>query len=169
MRRGHLLLALALAGCAPPPSSVPDDVPGPIATFADTAQRRGSTSVDFFYLKRINGKEVDNSIAATMRANEGEGFGMKPVILDHRVPTDKATFTIEGRTHYAAPILELTNTVYDVIGRVTFAPLPNHVYRVAGSLREERSSVWVEDEATGEIIGGKITVEGSTAQGILSK
>jgi hypothetical protein len=160
--------AAMLSGCGTTPS-MPQDYDGPIATITDSAVRGSTDGLDFFFLQKINGNEIENSLADTAQANSGMGLSMRPVVIERRVPTEPATFTIVGRTHYAAPILELTNTVYEVSGNVKFAPLPNHVYMVQGSLRKNHSAVWIEDESTGEVMGRKIEKDGSAALGFFSK
>src|SRR6202789_893844 len=105
------LALLALCACAGNPA--PEDDGGPIATVADTADKGGSGGVDFFFVEKIDGRKVPTSLAAAARANEGMGFSMRPVLLDHAVPAGTpVTVTITGRTHYGAPIQEMTNTIY---------------------------------------------------------
>jgi hypothetical protein len=72
----------------------------------------------------VNGKKIENSLTATRLANEGRGLWMKPAVIGRQVPASKAKFTIAGRTEYAAPILALTNTVYEVTGEIEFVPSP---------------------------------------------
>jgi len=168
----YLALAAAaamLSGCGTTPS-MPQDYDGPIATITDSAAHGSTGGLDFFFLQKIDGNEIENSLGDTAKANSGMGLSMRPVVIERRVPAQQpATFTIVGRTHYAAPILELTNTVYEVSGDVKFAPLPNHVYMVQGSLRKNHSAVWIEDESTGEVMGRKIEKDGSAALGFFSK
>jgi hypothetical protein len=165
---GILALALVLSACAGNP--VPEDDGGPLATVADTADRGDSRGVDFFFVEKIDGRKIPTSLAATARANEGMGFAMRPVLLDHAVPAGTpVTVTITGRTHYGAPILELTNTIYQVSGDVTFTPVVNHVYDVKGFLREDRSAVWIVDNVTGAVVGKKVQIKGSAALGFFSK
>ncbi|HEX4861129.1 MAG TPA: hypothetical protein VFV07_07825 [Rhizomicrobium sp.] len=159
---------LALCACTSNPA--PEDYDGPIATVADTAAKESSGGVDFFFVEKIDGRKVRTSLAATAQANDGMGFSMRPVLLDHAAPAEAAvTVTITGRTHYAAPILEMTNTVYQVSGEVTFTPVRNRVYDVKGVLRENHSAVWIEDNVTGAVVGKKIEIKGSAALGFFSK
>jgi hypothetical protein len=162
------LALLALCACAGNPA--PEDDGGPIATVADTADRGGSGGADFFFVEKIDGRTVPTSLAATARANEGMGFSMRPVLLDHAVPAGTpVTVTITGRTHYGAPIQELTNTIYQVSGDVTFTPIATHVYDVKGYLREDRSAVWIVDNVTGAVASKKVEIKGSAALGFFSK
>jgi hypothetical protein len=161
-------LAFILTGCASY-NPVPSNYSGPLAIIQDTVKSRGRVSVDFFYLEKIDGKTIDNSLSATIQANSGRGLAMEPRVIERNIPTDAGTFTIVGRTHYAAPILELAEKVYRVSGDVRFTPLPDHRYILRGSLEEDHSAVWIEDMGTGEIVDRKIEVEGSSALGFLEK
>jgi hypothetical protein len=162
------LAALALCACAGNPA--PEDYDGPIATVADTADKDSSGGVDFFFVEKVGGRQVPSSLAATARASEGMGFAMRPVLLDHTVPAGTpVTVTVTGRTHYGAPIQEMTNTIYQVSGDVTFTPIANHVYDVKGYLREDRSAVWIVDNVTGDVVGKKVLLKGSAALGFFSK
>ena len=157
--------ALALGGCVSNP--IPVRYTGPVARIADSVNTTGSNGVNFFYLAKINGKKIGNSLTETAHDNAGRGFSMDPVRVGRDVPARAAVFTITGRTHYAAPILELMHTVYEVSGNVRFTPQPNHSYEVRGILSDAGSSVWIEDE-TGAVMDKKITSKHS-ALGIFQK
>ncbi len=94
---------------------------------------------------------------------------MTPAVIERKVPAQKATFTIVGRTEYAAPILALTNTVYQVTGKVTFIPEADGSYIVRGSLGENYSAVWIENETTGKTVGEKTEVNGPSKLGVFEK
>jgi hypothetical protein len=161
-------LAFLLSGCASY-SPVPSGYSGSLAIIQDTMKSRSRTSVDLFYLEKIDGKTIDNSLSATVQANSGRGLMMEPRIIERSVPTVAGTFTIVGRTHRAAPILELAEKVYRVSGDVRFTPQPDHRYILRGSLDETHSEVWIEDMGTGEIMDRKIEVDGSSALGFFEK
>ncbi|MBP9915910.1 MAG: hypothetical protein KBF24_06860, partial [Thiobacillaceae bacterium] len=72
-------------------------------------------------------------------------------------------------TEYAAPILTLTNTVYQVKGAVTFKPEDYRNYVVRGELGESYSAVWLEEELTGKTVGKKIEIHGSAKLGTFEK
>jgi len=93
-----------------------------------------------------------------------------PVAVERQVPAAKPTsLQIVGRTEYAAPILVLTNPVYQVKGSIDFTPEANKRYVVKGELSEARSSVWLEDAQTQQIVGNKILIEGSAKLGFFEK
>lgn len=160
MRRTALAAVLAtfVSSCLTNP--VPEGYSGPLAKIEDTYASRAERSIDVFFLDSVNGKKLENALTATTSRNAGRGFAMEPVGYARDVPAAAATFSIVGRTHYAAPILELTNTVYEVKGDVNFAPEPNHTYIVRGTLGPDTSAVWIEDAQTKTVIGNKIEVKG---------
>ena len=169
MRNSILVLGALLfaGGCATNP--VPENYQGPTAMIADTMTPRSGTSVDFFILEKFNGKRVDNAVELTTQANAGNGFAMTPQVYERHVPAAEATFHIMGVTHYAAPILALTNTVYEVDGDIKFTPEPDHRYVVKGALTDKYSAVWIEDNATGKVMDHKVEINGSSAQGFFQK
>lgn len=162
-----IILLTALGGCATSP--IPEGYTGPLASISDSATPRSSTSIDFFMLSKVNGRIIHDSVAGTSSANYGRGFAMTPVVVKRDVPAQPATFTISGRTHYAAPILALTGKVYAISGDIEFTPEPNGRYVVKGEMSDRHSVVWLEDAATGAVIGRKIETEGKSTLGILEK
>jgi hypothetical protein len=167
MRKTAILICLLLAGCVADP--LPQDYAGPVADLTDSYAPRTADSINFFYAATLNGKRIDNNLAATIQANAGGGFALNPMAYQRNIPIAPSTINIVGRTHYAAPILELTGTVYQVSGNVSFTPKPDHHYRVTGVLGPTYSAVWIEDSADGSVIDKKIEIHGSSALGILSK
>lgn len=161
--------ALALGGCATYGPSVPTDYTGPKATVKDTAKVYSSSKADFFYLSQVDGKKIEDSRSKTVRMNRGQGMQMTPYILKNPIPAKPTTLSIVGRTEYAAPILALNNTVYQLKGNVEFNPEPNRTYVVRGELGENYSAIWLEAQETQAVIGKKIEVTGSTKLGTFEK
>jgi hypothetical protein len=128
----------------------------------------GGSGIDFFYLDKLNGRKIYQSLAATTQANQGNGFSMEPVMIKRDVPAQTATFTIIGRTHFAAPIQELSNKVYQVAGDVTFTPAPDASYVVKGTLGPGYSAVWIEGKS-GAVMGKKIEIQGDATLNFLEK
>lgn len=86
------------------------------------------------------------------------------------LPVGKALVVrVIGRRDYAMPIVALVSNIYEIKGEVTFIPVADHLYTVRGVLSETASSIWIEDTNTGEVVGKKIEVGGSTAIGIFEK
>ena len=79
------------------------------------------------------------------------------------VPAREATFHLKGRTHCAAPIIEVADTIYLIEGDVKLAPQGDGQYMIKGELRDDHSAVWVEEASTHKQLGNKLVVKGSTA------
>lgn len=150
-----LALTILQIGCTVNP--IPDNYEGPLSYINDSVKVHSEQKADFFFLDKVNGEGIRTSVMKTISANDGRGFLMTPVVIGRAVPAEPAVFTITGRTHYAAPILALTNTVYEVSGDIEFAPKPDANYVVKGVLKEHQSQVWIEEEITGKIVAKKIT------------
>jgi len=152
--------ALLLGGCVVNP--IPEGYSGGLAHVTDTVTRRSDISHDFFYLAKINGFAIPESLSTT-EGNRAPGAAQSPAVVARDIPAQAATFTLIAHTHYTASIYALSNPVYDVTGDVTFTPLANHNYVVKGVLGPDYSAVWVEDKETGQVAGQKLEVKGSAA------
>jgi len=164
-----LSLVLTLGGCAAYAPSVPENYKGPLATVKDSSKKYSASKIDLFYLKKIDGKKIEDSRSRTLIANSGKGFYISPVIVSRKIPAKLCTVMITGRTEYAAPILALTGKVYEVSGEVEFYPEEDKTYIVKGELTEKYSSVWIEDVESKRIVGNKVEVKGSAALGFFQK
>ncbi len=95
---------------------------------------------------------------------------MTPVSAGRLVPASKPiVLRLIARTEYAAPILVLTNPVYQVKGTIDVTLEPNKHYIVRGQLGESSSSVWLEDAETHQVAGKKTEIEGSAKLGFFEK
>lgn len=149
-----LLFCVALTGCAT--KLVPDDFAGPTATLRDSNVPDSIKKADFFYAGQVDGKTIQNTFSRTVERNSGLGLYMKTVSHERRVPIKKMTVRLEGRTHYAAPILALFgDETYNVSGEVTFQPKPGRTYVVKGVLGKGKSAVWIQD-SRGRIVTKKV-------------
>ena len=167
---GVLSLALALlSGCATYAPSLPPGYTGPTASIKDSAEIHSASKVDFFYVRRIDGQEIKNSHYESIARNQGHGFSMDPVVLDRDVPARPMKLEVVARTEYAAPILALTNAVYQVKGTVELTPEATKRYVVRGGLGADYSAVWIEDESSHQVVTTKIEVHGSAKLGFLQK
>jgi hypothetical protein len=97
------------------------------------------------------------------------GAYMNPVVIGRDVPAQPQTFTISGRTHYAAPILAMVQTVHGLSGDIRFVPLGGHMYDVKGVFGDSYSAVWIEDEQSRAIMDHKIEVNGAATLGLFEK
>jgi hypothetical protein len=155
-------LCLFISGCATY-EPAPKGYVGATAKFADSVTSDGERCASFFFLEAYDGHEVQNALVATQRRNSGRGMAMATEGYSRQVPAQEATFHLTGRTHCAAPIIEVGHTVYLIEGDVEFAPQGDGQYVVKGELRDDYSAVWVEDQLTGKQLGNKLLVKGSTA------
>ncbi|ROZ79470.1 hypothetical protein [Ramlibacter sp. WS9] len=152
--------AYTLAGIV----TCPDAVAAPTAAVAvlrDSIKIASTRKAQFFVVSKIGDARIEDSYLRTAVRNQGRGLQMTPTLVERNVPARMATFTIEGRTRYAAPIIELTSgeRLLDVVGTVTFAPENHRTYVVKGELGERYSAVWIEEELDGggsRMIGKKI-------------
>lgn len=130
-------------------------------TIIDSYQAHDAEKSDFFYVESIDGKSIKNSLQRSLELNRGKGFRLDPYIIDRQVPANKQVkLTLAAKTQYGAPIQELFGKVYQVKGEITFTPEKDKKYRVVGELGEGSSSVWLEDEATHQVIDKKIQASG---------
>ncbi len=153
-----LLSIFLFTGCVSYQPTIPKNYEGKKAYIMDSASIHSSSKADMFYLEKINDAKIYNSRYSTLDKNYGRGFNMIVDKFNHDIAAKKTKFTIVGRTEYAAPILALTNPVYEVRGEIEFIPKENIQYIVKGVLGEKKSSVWIEDYETKEIINKKIEV-----------
>ena len=154
-----LSFVIALAGCASY-NPIPEGYSGPIANIADSGIVEDGTKAQVFALTEIDGNRVGNSFIASAQASQGRGFSLTPRFVDRGVPIRPMKLTLRGSHVTAAPIqamaLQLAGRFYSVEGIVDFTPSQSKRYVVRGELAAEGSSVWLEDEATGEAVTAKI-------------
>lgn len=139
------------------------------AIIKDSVRGSDSQKGDFFYVFQINGKSIENSRSKTLSMNRGRGLSMTPNLVERDVSVNLSTYTLVGRTEYAAPILALTNPVYEIKGDIQAALEKDKVYEVRGELGENYAAVWLEETITHKVVGNKIEIHGSPALGVFSK
>ncbi len=149
-----LMVTAFLTGCATN-TPIPEGYKGVLATVHDTVKAQDKTLAYFFELTNVDGRSVASSTATTMEKNYGQGFNMAPSENSREVPATKSTLSIQGVSHYAAPILALGGENYAVKGDVTVDLKPNQHYYVKGSLGKSYSAVWLED-SKGRMVSEKI-------------
>lgn len=164
-----LVGAVLVAGCASIEPPVPAGHVGPVAILKDSAKSYGSRKADLFYAAEVDGRRIEDSRSRTDKANRGAGFSMTPALVERNIPAKAAEIKIVARTVYAAPILAMTNDVFQVEGVVTFTPEPYKTYVVVGELGESYSAVWLEEEGTRKVVGEKIEAKGSAKLGAFQK
>jgi hypothetical protein len=164
-----IVLSVATSGCAHYQPSIPAGYTGPKANIEDTRKYYSGSHVDLFYLTHVDGMEIDNARFKTLRENRGRGFSMSAITATNPIPARPVVLTLNARTMYGAPILELANAIYQVNGEVSFTPEADKRYLVKGVLGEDYSAVWLEESDTQAVVGKKIEAIGSAKLGILQK
>ena len=148
------LCAVALlAGCAAY-SPIPEGYTGPTATIRDS-MRPLNRGANFFYLAKVDGNTIENSLGRTRAASSGQGFNMMYRIIERKVQAKPLVLTLVGRTAYAAPIMEIAMAakMYSVDATIEFTPAPDRVYVVMGVLEEGKAEIWLQDRESGERVG----------------
>ena len=147
-------LILALAGC----QATPDLETLPHATLA-------GTHVD------VDGDRVD-----TFRALAIDGHNVLPLtdqpvkLIGHdtrdSLPAGQAVHVeIEGYAAYYSTLHRMAWDPMRAKGVVEFVPAAGATYSLHGAITPEMSSVWIEDDATHEAVGRRISAPGRAASG----
>lgn len=163
------VVALSLVGCAHYAPSMPADYAGPRATVKDSVKIHSPRKADFFHVSHVDEREVENSRLKTQRLNRGRGMNMIPALVQNTVAAKATALRVVARTEYAAPILTMVGTVYQVNGIVEFTPEADKTYTVRGELGENYSAVWIEDDESHVVVGKKVEIKGSAKVGALDK
>lgn len=163
------LVLLLLSGCTTFHSPIPENYQGPISNIESSEKRLSGSKADLFYVSKVDGKSIYNSMNATRGATYGQGFTLTTQLVNTQVPSIESIFTLVGRTEYAAPIQALTGTVYEVKGNIKFTPKPGKTYIVKGELGEKYSAVWIELKENGEVVDKKIEMKGDAELGFFQK
>ncbi|MES2208111.1 MAG: hypothetical protein V4525_15110 [Pseudomonadota bacterium] len=142
-----------LSGCVSY-CSIPKDYAGSVVEVSDTGIAEGRTKAQFFVLAEVDGKQVNNSLNATRSRSHGQGFMLTLQYVTHQLPMKPQKVKLLGTHQTGAPIHEIVSqlrgTFFTVSGEVEFNPQENHRYIVTGVLKEEGSSIWIEDANTKE-------------------
>jgi hypothetical protein len=125
----------------------------------DSADVLDTDKANFYYVKKIEGKEVENNLLNSIKLNHGKGMRIKPYPFDRDLPLKTVTLTIAGKLQYGAPIQEIFNKIYEVEGAVRFIPIKNRKYVVKGELNDAYQAVWIEDQESHQIMDRKIEVK----------
>jgi hypothetical protein len=149
------LLTLALAGCqafAPEP----DVATLPHASVAGTHVDVSDDRIDTFRALEINGHQV-----LVLSDQPAKLIGIDAVNL---VPAGRdVRIEIEGFAFYRNTVRRLFWDPMHVEGAVEFVPVAGATYILRGSVAPEVSSVWIEDAATHEVVGRKLSAPGRGA------
>jgi hypothetical protein len=62
-------------------SPIPEGYTGPTATIRDTARPESGSRAIFFYVAKIDGNAIPESLAVTRQVNYGRGASLTPIIV----------------------------------------------------------------------------------------
>jgi hypothetical protein len=163
-------VAALLGACAHTPTLIPDGYKGPTATLSDSINApKDAECGEFFYLSEYDGAATDNALQAAARDNVGTGAKLANLTdFSRPVPAHAGSFFIVGRTHCAAPMLEMLGTVYLVGGRTRFTPRAQGAYVIRGELTPDHSAVWIADAHSGAQVSTKFLIRGPAKAGYFS-
>lgn len=149
-----------LAACATY-EPVGKDYTGPTATIRDSGFSEDGSKAQLFAVVEIDGNRVPNAFGASANASYGRGASLTTVFPERKVRTTSMRLKLRGSHATGAPIhaiaSQMAGTFFSVEGVIEFTPLPNASYVVKGELKKEKSSVWLEDIATGKAVSSVIT------------
>ena len=149
-----------LAGCASF-EPVPKGYTGPTATVRDSGFSEDGTKAQLFALMEVDGNRVGNAFGASANASYGRGASLTTIYPSRQVQVKPMKVLLRASHATGAPIhamaSQIAGTFFSVEGSVDFTPKADGRYVVKGELKKERSSVWIEDEATGQAVTERVT------------
>ena len=146
---------LAFAGCANL-APLPDASTVPHATLASSHIDVDGDRVDLFRYLVVDGHDVIDPT----------DLSIKSVEIDHHVllaAGRNAHVDIDALAYYGNGARRLFWDPMHVQGSIDFVPAADASYVVRGTLTPERSTVWVEDSATHQVVGKKVSAPGRGA------
>jgi hypothetical protein len=146
------LLSLALAAC----QALPDVAALPHATLAGSHIDVDGDRVDTFRAIEIDGRSVLQLTDQPVKLIGKDAANL--VLAGRGVRVD-----VEGLAFYRNTARRMFWSPMQVQGTIEFVPTADASYSVRGTIRPEVSSVWIENDATHEVVGRRITVEHQVA------
>ena len=147
--------SICASGCATF-QPVPKDYTGPTAVLADSGIAEDGSKAQLFAAVEIDGNGIRNAFRASAEASQGRGNSLTPIFSDRKVKASPMKVTLRCSHATGAPIAaiasQMAGTFFSVEGVVDFSPSPDAVYIVKGELKKERSTCWIEDQATGKAV-----------------
>lgn len=164
LRPWALIAALALTGAAHAA-----DVGH--ALVADSVTLSDAGTGAFFLVQKVDGQAPESDILrATQAASRGKGGFFTVVQQQRSVPASRPVkLLLSGQIGKAGPpIISLFSMArgnhWSVAGELEVQLTPNARYRVAGVLDHYRREVWLEDLATGQVVGQPIVQRADTPE-----
>ncbi len=146
------ILAAALAGCQ---GFAPEPDPATLAhaTVTDSHVDVGAERVDTFRLLEVNGHRV---IDLSDQPARKIGHDFTNVVTAGR----PVRLEVEGLAFYNNTVRRMFWDPMHVQGAIEFTPAADAKYVVRGTVTPDLSTVWVENEATHEVVGTKLSAVG---------
>ena len=149
------LIALALAGCQTTPLA-PDPATVPHAQLASSHRDVDSDRTDVFRVLAVDGREVIDPTDLSPKSVEIDRHQL--------VAAGRATqLRVDALAYYSNTARRLFWDALRVQDTIDFVPAADASYVVRGELTPERSTVWLENAATHEVVGTKVSVAGHAA------
>lgn len=148
----YFVCSLSLSGCVSysnPMAMASKEKNGVLvknAVIRDTVVADSATRANIFYLYKVNGEEIQNSLNMTSRGNYGKGMNVEPVATRRPVPANRElSIEICAETYNGAPILDLFRTDAKVceIKIVTLAE--SAIYSIRGEIDGKSATVRIEE------------------------
>lgn len=157
-RFAALIISIAgLTGCATQPTPVVKPT-GPFATVVESAVGGGVGGGTFFFVAELDDQVLrDNVMRASLSASAGRGADLRLRGYERYVPAGKHKMKLSARFAYAAPIQSLFQSggQEPLEAIVDVDLIDGGHYRVTGMLDAFRRELWLEDSATGLVVGKK--------------
>jgi hypothetical protein len=147
-------LLLALAAC----QSTPDLATLPHATLVGSHVAAEGDRTDTFRALSVDGRNVLPIVDQPVKLIGHDATDLLPAGRGVRVE-------IEGLAAYGDTLHRLMWDPMGTHGVVEFVPQAGATYAVRGAIAPEASSVWIEDNATHEVVSRRIVTPGRAASG----
>ena len=168
-RLAAVLVAVSAVAAQAQTSPAAEAPPSAMATIVDTAAggsepsalravlpRPSGGSASLFVLKRANGEDLRTGIDESVAASRGLGRQLRVVLPEHQVKAGKSTVRLLASVTHAAPIESMFARSMSAEGEIEVELKAGIRYRVTGVLDDFKREVWLEEEATGRMVGRKI-------------
>ncbi|MEO5687028.1 MAG: hypothetical protein ABIR54_06660 [Burkholderiaceae bacterium] len=149
------LFALALAGCAGV-AALPDVATVPHARLASSHVDVDNDRTDVFRVLSIDGHDVIDATDLSIKSVEVDHSDLIAAGRNAHIDVDSLAFYNNGGRRLFWDSMH-------VKGSVDFTPVAGATYVVRGTLKPAVSTVWVEDSATHQVVGKKVSAPGRGA------
>lgn len=150
------LSQLALVGCVTHTPAIEGYWDGPTADVTDTMFNESKRRADFCVMESLDGRLINNSISDTKNRTQGKGLTLYPYVTTRSIKVHPMEVTLLCSTVHAADILAIGHETLSVSGTVHFEPKENARYVVRGEPLEKGFSVWIEDQADGQVVTERV-------------